>query len=367
MINRRQKLYSYAIKKMHEQHGVVSLIMAVSTTMLLGFTALAIDLGHAWMVEQELQNVADAAALAGAGQLGQVYLGLSVEDQRTYFLTSADKQIVVDQINSLSLNSYAGGILLAFRGEDIEVGVWDSTTKTFTTVPPDTPGSPSPTAVRVQVRRDETANTPLPTYLGGIFGVEEIDITASATAALTSVGTAAPGAIGAPIAISEAWLDTATCGGNIKFYPTGDIDGCAGWHTFTDPNSSAANLKDIIQGLTDSSYTSPEAYTGQTLFEFNGGTLASIFNDFEALYDAKKDADNNWSVMVPVYSGTDCSNTSGPIMIVGFVTATILSVQGAPEKIIEAVGNCKTFQSGRGGGSIGGPITPVGTIPGLVA
>ena len=80
-MNRRQKLYSYAIEKVHEQHGVVSLIMAVSTTMLLGFTALAIDLGHAWMVKQELQNVANAAALAGAGQLGQVYQGMSAEVQ----------------------------------------------------------------------------------------------------------------------------------------------------------------------------------------------------------------------------------------------------------------------------------------------
>jgi len=366
-MNRHQKLDSYAIKKVHEQHGVVSLIMAISMTMLLGSAALAIDLGHAWVVKQELQNVADAAALAGAGQLGQIYQGLSSEDQGNYFLTWADWHIVVDQINSLSLTSYAGGILLAFRDEDIEVGVWDATTKTFTVVPPDTPGSPSPTAVRVQVRRDEEANTPLATYLGGIVGVEEIDISSSATAALTSVSTAAPGAIEAPMAISEAWLETGNCGGTIKFYPTGDIDGCAGWHTFTDPNSSAANLKNIIQGLTDGSYTSPEANTGQTLFEFNGGTLASIFNDFEALYDAKKDADGNWSLLVPVYSGTDCSNPSGPIMIVGFVTATITSVQGAPAKIIEAVVNCDTFQSGRGNGSTGGALTPIGTIAGLVA
>ena len=62
-MNRCQKLYSHAIKKLHEQHGVTSLVMAISAVMLLGFTAMGIDLGHAWMVKQELQNVADAAAL----------------------------------------------------------------------------------------------------------------------------------------------------------------------------------------------------------------------------------------------------------------------------------------------------------------
>ncbi|MEC4681641.1 MAG: Tad domain-containing protein [Nitrospirota bacterium] len=368
MMNRRQKLYSYAIEKVHEQHGVVSLIMAVSTTMLLGFTALAIDLGHAWMVKQELQNVADAAALAGAGQLGQVYQGMSAEDQGNYFLTSADKQVVVNQINSLSPNSHAGGTSLAFRTEDLEVGVWDSTTKTFTPVPPDDPASPRPTAVRVQVRRDETANTPLATFLGGLVGVEGISITASATAAMTSITTASPGVLGAPIAVSQEWLEAGNCGGNIKFYPTGDIEGCAGWHTYTDPDSSAANLKGIIQGLTGGSYTSPETKAGQTIFEFNGGALASIFNSFEALYNANKDAAGNWSVLVPVYSATDCSNPSGPILIVGFLTVTITSVQGAPSKIIEAVVNCNTFEAGRGDGQSGGPATtPLGIIPSLVA
>ena len=69
-MNRPQKLDSYTIKKVHEQHGVVSLIMAISMTMLLGSAALAIDLGHAWVVKQELQNVADAkdSPSMGCGQ-----------------------------------------------------------------------------------------------------------------------------------------------------------------------------------------------------------------------------------------------------------------------------------------------------------
>ena len=348
--------------------GAVSLLMALSAAILLGVSALAVDLGNAWMVRQELRNAADAAALAGAGQLGQIYLGLSADDQRDYYLTTDDLGAIVGQVQSLTPKSYAGGTTLNFNAADIIVGQWNSTTKTLTPVPVDTPGSLQPTAVQVRVGRDGSGNQPLSTFFAGVLGVNSMNIDAPATAALTTISSSAPGGIGAPIAISQAWLSGGNCGGNIKFYPTGDIDGCAGWHSFTDPNSSASNLNNIIQGLEDGSFVAPEALVGQTLFEFNGGTVASIFNVFESLYDAKKDADGNWRILIPVYNSLDCSNPTGPIMIVGFVTATIYQVTGAPSKIINAIVECDTFGSGRGDGSTGGPgtITPLGTLPGLV-
>ena len=40
---------------------------------LLSFVALAIDVGYMVVVKNELQNVADAGALAGARQLGDIY------------------------------------------------------------------------------------------------------------------------------------------------------------------------------------------------------------------------------------------------------------------------------------------------------
>ena len=357
-----------AISKLREEHGVTSLVMGVSGAMLLGVTAVALDLGNAWMVKQELRNAADAAALAGAGQLGQIYKGLSAEDQKNYYLTSEDLQTIVDQVQTLTPKSAAGGNLLTFSADDIVLGEWESATSTFTPVPVNTPGAPAPTAVQVLVRRDATVNQPLQTFFGGLLGVESINIDAPATAALTTISSSAPGGIGAPIAISQAWLESGNCGGNIKFYPTGDIEGCAGWHTFTDPNSSASNLDDIIEGLEDGSFTAPEAYVGQTLFQFNGGTVASVFNSFEDLYHSQKDEYGNWTVLVPVYNRTDCGNPSGPIMIVGFVTAVIYQVQGAPAKIVNATVQCETFGAGRGDGTSGSGnnLTPLGTIPGLV-
>lgn len=358
------KLFS----NLRNEKGAVSLVVGVGSVMLLGFTALAVDLGNAWMVKQELRNAADSAALAGAGQLGQLYKEMSAEEQKNYYLISSDFQTIVDHVQSLTAKNSAGGTQVAFNPSDIVLGQWDSTSRTFTAVPVDTPGSGVPTAVQVRSRRDSTANQPLPTFFGGVLGVQGMNINTPATAALTRIKSSAPGGIGAPIAISKAWLIAGNCEGNIKFYPTGDIEGCAGWHTFTDPNSGASNLGDIIQGLEDGSYTAPEAVVGQTLFQFNGGTVASVFKHFEDLYHAKKDADGNWSVLVPVYDRSDCSNPSGPIIIVGFVTATIYEVQGTPSKIINAIVECDTFGLGRGDGSSGGGnnLTPLGIIPGLV-
>ena len=55
------------------QRGAVAVMTALCLTALVGITALAVDLGRAWVVRNELQNAADAAALAGAGSLGPNY------------------------------------------------------------------------------------------------------------------------------------------------------------------------------------------------------------------------------------------------------------------------------------------------------
>ncbi len=52
-----------------DQSGSVGLIFAMSLIVILGLAALVIDLGHAYVVKRELQNAAEAGALAGARAL----------------------------------------------------------------------------------------------------------------------------------------------------------------------------------------------------------------------------------------------------------------------------------------------------------
>ncbi len=49
--------------------GVVAVALAIMLAAIIGMMALAVDLGRAWNLQTELQNAADAAALAGATQL----------------------------------------------------------------------------------------------------------------------------------------------------------------------------------------------------------------------------------------------------------------------------------------------------------
>jgi hypothetical protein len=51
------------------QRGAVAIMVGLTLIVLIGMLALVIDLGHGYLVKAELQNAADAAALAGARSL----------------------------------------------------------------------------------------------------------------------------------------------------------------------------------------------------------------------------------------------------------------------------------------------------------
>ncbi len=61
----------------HRQGGAVMIMFGLLLVVLFGFMALAIDLGRTYVVRTELQNAADAAALAGAKDLNQKATGVS--------------------------------------------------------------------------------------------------------------------------------------------------------------------------------------------------------------------------------------------------------------------------------------------------
>lgn len=62
------------------ERGATAIIVAIVLTVLLGFLALSLDVGHLFSVRGELQNGADAAAMAGAKRLNGTnkHLELSV-------------------------------------------------------------------------------------------------------------------------------------------------------------------------------------------------------------------------------------------------------------------------------------------------
>src|SRR4026209_2398546 len=68
--------------KHRSEKGAILFIVAACLVVLLGFMGLAIDLGHAHNNKSQLQNMADACALAGATALNGTFDGIQLATDR---------------------------------------------------------------------------------------------------------------------------------------------------------------------------------------------------------------------------------------------------------------------------------------------
>ena len=84
--------------------GSVLILTALLMTFFIGMAALAIDIGYVSTTKNELQNTADAAALAGAGYLGITYNSLAVSQQGTYIFDKADKKMIWQSVGSKTVD-----------------------------------------------------------------------------------------------------------------------------------------------------------------------------------------------------------------------------------------------------------------------
>jgi len=340
-----------------DDSGSLPVVIAIALAGMVSFASMAIDIGYAMATKAAMQTVARAAVLAGARELGRVYEGQSFGQQATYQLTTSDRSRVVAAVRDMAGKNPVLGQSLEIADGDIQVGRWDAQTRSFAA------SSDRPNAVSVTARKDGSSNGPVTFFLAHVMGISSVNLSVTDTAALGAIGSVPPGEFDIPIAISKAWFDSGhSCGDQIKFYPTGTLEGCAGWHTFTDSPANASRLRDILKGLKNGTYTTPEAVFGETQFVFTGGTVASAFDDMEALYDANKDANGEWNTFLPVFDHADCSNPHGAITIIGFTSAVVTAVTKNPDKVIQARLQCDVIETGRPGGPDYGTMSSVPTI-----
>jgi Flp pilus assembly protein TadG len=353
------------------QKGAITILMAVVLVGLIGIAAFAIDIGYGLVVKSELQNVADTGSLAGTRALALAY-----QTNGTYWgetPTSDVKSTVLSKVNTITQKNEAGGMPIVVGTSDIVLGKYNKVSEDVDAV------AKGALAVKVIARRDATSNGPIATTLARVFGITSLQVAAQSAATLSALKKAPPGKLGIPVGISEYWFkskngpcaNSAATDHNIRLYPTGpqagennfNAIGCAGWHTYEDYPANASTLRDILKGLKNGSYKSPETEAFADSFIFIGGAVATAFNDFKTLYESSKSSDGTWTTVIPVYKSSSCANPGGPIQIVGFATVYIYNVKLAPSPTIDGKIVCNVVDWGEGGGDDYGTL--VGQ-PGMV-
>jgi Flp pilus assembly protein TadG len=162
------------------RRGAVVVLVAILLVALLAMVSFCVDFGYMVRVNAELQNAADASALAGACELMKVQInGLasnSIPAATSIEAARAEAQRIA------TLNS-AGNTTLSLLTNDIVVGYMSNPTDQQQTLNAWTTGDPLPNTIEVLMRRDSTANTPVPLFFARVLGISSWSTTAKATAA----------------------------------------------------------------------------------------------------------------------------------------------------------------------------------------
>jgi len=339
-----------------QTEGATAIIIACSLFALIGVASLAIDMGQLYTVRNQLQNVADAAALAGAGQLIQKDAnGNAVwyNDQAT----AAALKVAQDQGVRDGLPTVADGD----RNDlDIKVGFWDIRAGNPSTAWQDP--SPNPAnALRVTItRKSGTVFGPVTSIFAKAIGSPNSTIAASATAYLGYTNEVQTGGVQVPLALPSTgpnsplasngragWFaslfgpgdavasapktikfrDTggATVANNVPTSPIAALDPNQGY--FYTPaanpsvNSVPATVKNIIAKIYTPSLTGTSSVpvfvgdikVGQQIYPaseycWGSSNMKPIFDNLKAAYNAKKDASGKWSTTLVVHGPLSTSS-----------------------------------------------------------
>jgi hypothetical protein len=324
-------------RKFRDQKGASIILVALMMLLFIGLAALAVDLGHLYLVRNELQNSADAGALAGAR-----------------FLYNSNGTVINEGANQIAYDA-----AVANKSErlpvdvhwsdgntgDVERGHWSFATRTFTpndsTVPVDLwnvteeelDANPDfINAVRVKARRQDT---PASSFFARIFGYENFVLSAEAVGYIGFSGTLAPQEVDQPIAICmESILQNGeyTCnigrminsGQQVATHETG------GWTDFNQDNPCQGGTNaQAVRSLICTGGNPDPIYGGENMAT-NGGDIASAFKKLRDCWVSETNKTSLWKLTLPVI---ECEgNNVGPCQkVTGAVTVNIVWITGEGE------------------------------------
>lgn len=347
---------------------------------LTGFAVLAVDVGRIYIVRNELQNVADAAALAGANCLDRQSMAGSTTECTTTLASTLNwtraSAKAIDQLGQNSADNFP--IATTGTGYLVEVGYWNLQSNSPSGGSFSTTFSPLTTydkpAVKVTVTKDAGKNGgPITMLTAVMFGGAHVPMSASAVAVLSSPDKVLPGSV-IPYVINKCMYDKfwdastgtpaiytgspadpygkSTIGQPWEFligsaYHYGSCDS-GQWTSFSLDANSQSVIGDLIAngnptslGIGDMTWIEP-------------GTKSASYNDLNAQYPTPPGAD-----VALIVVDTSGLTTKGEAPIVAFAGFHITDIQGGSGKYIQGHFLPNFIAPGSGGiGPFYGTYTP---------
>jgi hypothetical protein len=322
-----------------DQRGATAVMVSLVLFLLLGCAMLAIDTGHLFVARNELQNAADAGALAGARFLYNEDGSLVNEgaNQIAYDAATANKseKLPVDV-------NWSGG-----NAGDVQRGHWSFATRTFTPnaslLPVDLWDRSADeldadpdfiNAVRVVSRREAPA---VAAFFARIFGHEDFRLAADAVAYIGFAGTLAPGEGDQPIAIcKQSIIDEngkysgCNIGRMLNSGGSNATHNTAGWTNFSQPceTANAFEMRGLICGGGN-----PGMLTYGSGIGAVGGVQDNVFRELRDCWISSDPTPNPvdglpndpWELKLPV---VDCpgNNVSNCAPLLGAVTVQVVFI-----------------------------------------
>lgn len=347
-------------RRARHEKGAVTIMAAILITCLLGFAALVIDLGNLMMVRNQLQNAADAAALAGAACL-YPRSACSNTALTGVTWTSANSQASA-WINQNKAQKGALGDQALATGT-VTTGYWDVTHKNPGLLGTGiTPTSTEYPAVQVTISKSGSSNGgAVVGFFSNVLGIASTPVSATAVAAVSNPGYTGSGAV-FPMAVtgclySTYWnantgqpnIDPST-GQPYVFdsadpYPNSSSCYAGQWTSFLTDANDATTINNLI------SNGNPSSLSDGTNIWIEPGTKASLYQTVNAC-SAAGNGTCQWEI-VPVVASVTTHATQA---VVGFACVEILSASwtGSTKYIrFQMAANADRCEAGGGGGSGG--------------
>jgi len=380
------------------QSGAVAIMTAIMMFLLLGFAAFAVDFGYSYVVKNELQNTADAAALAGASVLFSDNPNCLASGSPfaccTGLGTGSCVQGIIDD-NNVTLTAEAlVGLNIAddkISITNVDIGhyafasTWDapgifSTAASYTqmtgwhTMPFSVLNGRTDyiNSVKVTVTRSD-----VPRFFSRIWSTSDLGITAQATAYIGFAGTLLPDEVDQPIAICKQKIinddeKTYTCSvGRMMNQNTQT----SYWTDFDQANCGTADVNKIGDVTEKCSKNGTPIIFGTGMSTTNA-TATTVLKDIlecwkNGLYDSNNDGeldspidtDNNdipdkpWRITLPVVDcpppdNDNCRTVVGAVVVnVVWITDEGNDEKPTDKKISENSGMPSTMSNPLPGGT----------------